>query len=70
MQHIEVNENTELCPLCGASFLGASIPEEHRHYYGGKTHFSKLIGVEIRSIYDGVSLGYKTLGKLLFIDFL
>ncbi len=54
MQHIEVNENTELCPLCGASFLGASIPEEHRHYYGGKTHFSKLIGVEIRSIYDGV----------------
>jgi hypothetical protein len=29
------------------------IPEKDRHWYGGKTHFLRTIGQEIRGAYDG-----------------
>lgn len=44
----------ETCPGCGSSMQAEPIPEEHRHNYGGKTHFSRVIGVEIPGVYDGV----------------
>lgn len=31
------------CPN-GCDLTGAPIPEEHRHLYGGKTHFSRRFG--------------------------
>lgn len=42
------------CRECGSSFLGQEIPEEHRHMYGGETNFSRIIGIAIRGVYDGV----------------
>ncbi len=43
------------CPNCGADWQGEPIPEEDRHLYAeGTTHFSKLIGVEVRGKFDGV----------------
>lgn len=43
------------CPICQSDWTGNPIPVESREkYYGGKTHFSKLIGVEIQGKYDGV----------------
>lgn len=43
------------CPECGVSLRGEPIPEEYRQrgYYSG-THFSRVIGVECRGLYDGV----------------
>ena len=39
------------CPSCGVSFQGEPIPVEHRDkYYGGKTHFSRLIGISDMSL--------------------
>lgn len=35
----------DACPSCGEDWLGPDIPEASRHLYGGKTHFSKVIGV-------------------------
>jgi transposase-like protein len=44
------------CPACKSDLKGAPIPEEDRHNYSsGSTHFSRLIGIEIRGGYDGVS---------------
>lgn len=47
------------CRDCGSDLRGAPIPEEHQELYGGKTHFSRLIGVEYpyghAQRYDGVS---------------
>lgn len=42
------------CPECEADFQGAPIPEKSQHMYGGKTHFSRRIGIEITGVYDGV----------------
>jgi rubredoxin len=43
------------CPVCKSDWQGTPIPLEHRDkYYGGKTHFHRLIGVEIQGKYDGV----------------
>lgn len=33
------------CPKCDANFTGAPIPEDARHHYGDKTHFSRVVGV-------------------------
>lgn len=48
-----------VCPACGADLTGAEIPEQHRHMYGGRTHFSRVIGIEYSydhsERYDGVS---------------
>ena len=44
------------CPACGASWQGEPIPEDWRQYCGGKTHYSRLIGIEIPEKYDGVWL--------------
>lgn len=45
------------CPKCGRDLQGEPIPEALRPLYGeGSTHYSKLVGVEIRGGgYDGVS---------------
>jgi uncharacterized Zn ribbon protein len=43
------------CPECKADWQGIPIKEEYRKkYYGGKTHYHRLIGVETYD-YDGVS---------------
>lgn len=43
------------CPVCRASWQGGPIPVEWREkYYGGKTHWHRLIGVEVPGGYDGV----------------
>lgn len=44
----------EQCPMCSASFKGKEIPEKSRHLYGDATHYSNIIGMEIRGVYDGV----------------
>lgn len=44
----------EICPHCKADLRGEEIPVENREkYYGGATHFLRVIGVEIRGVYDG-----------------
>ena len=44
------------CPFCKSDLRGEEIPEEYRDkYYGGKTHYSRLIGIEDSDKYDGVS---------------
>lgn len=30
------------CPACRSDLQGAPIPPEHRHHYGGKTHWSRV----------------------------
>lgn len=50
-----IGPDTRFCPNCGSDWRGEEIPEKDRHYFGGKTHFSRLIGVEIENGYDGVS---------------
>ena len=42
------------CPYCGVSLLGEEIPLDKRHLYGGKTHYFRLIGIEVQGVYDGV----------------
>lgn len=41
------------CPFCEESLQGEPIPEESRHLYGGKTHYSLRITVQITGVYDG-----------------
>jgi hypothetical protein len=48
-------DDTEVCPVCRADWMDKPIPLEYRDkYYGGKTHYSRLIGVELPEVYDGV----------------
>ena len=50
-----VVEATRYCPACNADWQGDPIPEASTQHYSPKsTHFSRLIGVEISGIYDGV----------------
>lgn len=42
------------CPLCGADLRGDRIPDEHRHWYGDRGYYSRVIGHEVRGVYDGV----------------
>ena len=41
------------CPHCDADQQGGLIPEQARAYYGGETHFSRSIMVEMPGVYDG-----------------
>lgn len=37
---------TNICPKCKADLTGEEIPEEFRElHYGGKTHYSRKIGI-------------------------
>jgi hypothetical protein len=49
----------DICRNCGADLRGAEIPREQQAEYEGRTHFSRLIGVEYTldhpHHYDGVS---------------
>lgn len=40
-----INHDTPRCPQCGSSWLGMEIPEDERWSYGGRTHYSRLIGI-------------------------
>jgi ribosomal protein S27AE len=42
------------CPECGTNFQGEEIPEANRKFYGDGTHYSRLYGIEVRGVYDGV----------------
>lgn len=42
------------CPACQSDLGGNPIPEEHLDTYGGETHYSRQIGIEVRGVYDGV----------------
>lgn len=43
------------CPHCNADFTGSPIPVKDQYLFGNKTHFSRLIGIELPG-YDGVSV--------------
>jgi hypothetical protein len=44
------------CPFCKADLSGEPIPENLREMYpSGATHYSRLIGIEVPELYDGVS---------------
>lgn len=36
---------TDVCPACGASWIGEEIPVDLRHHYGGPTHYRRTIGI-------------------------
>ena len=48
-------EYAKFCPGCGVSWQGNPIPEASQEAFGGHTHFSRLIGIEVQGSYDGVS---------------
>jgi hypothetical protein len=48
-----LGQDAKSCPICGESFVGKEIPKEYLHYYWNKTHYSKIIGIEIPHLYDG-----------------
>ena len=47
-------DTAEICRACGSDWKGKEILPECRSSYGGLTHYSRLIGIEIRGKYDGV----------------
>ncbi len=49
-----VTNKTKRCPKCLTSWQGTKIPDDVKHHYGNHTHFSKLIGIELPSVYDGI----------------
>jgi predicted RNA-binding Zn-ribbon protein involved in translation (DUF1610 family) len=38
-------DRIKVCTECGTNLVGPPIPEERREEYGGRTHFSRLIGI-------------------------
>lgn len=42
------------CPICTCSWFAGDIPEESREHYSPPYKFSRLIGVEVRGVYDGM----------------
>jgi hypothetical protein len=50
---------TEKCPHCEADLKGDPILEADRDHYGGKTHYSLVIGIQYDynspQHYDGIS---------------
>ena len=42
----------DVCPSCDADLQGDPIPEASAHMYSA-THFSRVIGHEVRGVYDG-----------------
>ena len=51
----EPTGEVRFCPVCDSDLQDREIPMEQREAYGGKTHFSRLIGVEVQGHYDGVA---------------
>lgn len=49
-----MNEPSQ-CLKCKASFDGGPIPENIREHYSPPYRWSRLIGIQISSLYDGVS---------------
>ena len=49
-----LHQDSTTCPHCEANLQGAEIPEKDRYAFGGKTHYSRLIAVEILG-YDRVT---------------
>lgn len=51
---------TDGCPSCGSDLQGPPIPDDYRRkglygpYETAPTHYSRLVGVEVSGIYDGV----------------
>jgi hypothetical protein len=43
------------CPACGSSWDAGPIPESVREHYGPPYRYSRAIGIEDPSVYDGVS---------------
>ena len=44
----------KICPHCKVSLAGKEIPEKDRHLFGGATNFSRIVGIEVSGIYDGI----------------
>lgn len=45
----------ENCPNCGAWFKGKPRKDKPAlHFHWIETHYSRLIGVEVRGVYDGI----------------
>lgn len=56
MKPTEFDSDIEECPKCKHDLRGESIPKNQQSMYKtGSTHYSKLVGIEIRGGYDGVS---------------
>lgn len=57
-QMLELNPNFDAnaryCPKCGSDWRGKEIPEGDRTFFGGSTHFHRLIGIAVLGKYDGV----------------
>lgn len=49
-----VTNSTLRCPRCLTSWDGGPIPEAVRQHYSPPYRWSKLVGVEIPGVYDGV----------------
>lgn len=43
------------CPHCQANLQAEEIPLKDREAFGDKTHFKRLIGINIQGHYDGVA---------------
>lgn len=39
-----INQDTKACPSCGVNWVGPEIPEGSREHYGGRSHFSRILG--------------------------
>ena len=50
----KVGPETRRCPACAADWQASEIPPEQRQHYGNRTHYSRVVGVEVQG-YDGVS---------------
>lgn len=44
---VRILANLEACPECGLDLVGEPIPATHREFFGGKTHGTKLVAVEV-----------------------
>jgi hypothetical protein len=54
--NLATKEMGRYCGKCHADWQGPEIPIEHRkHYALGTIHYSRLVGIEVRGGYDGVS---------------
>ena len=49
-----VGKDTKRCPECHVSWVGDEILERYRGDYGGRTHYSRVVGIEYPEKYDGV----------------
>lgn len=49
-----VTSRTLRCPRCLSSWDGGPIPEKYHEHYSPPYRWSKLIGIEIQGLYDGI----------------